>query len=197
MADKPIATNPVADIPEDWTNGQIVAPSGTSVGLTRQHGWNYIMSKINQALSCIGTLNDAWSAFKALAFKASAAGSYTPEGTVSTPSVSVTLTTESIGSASGWSAGTVPTLGTAIPADDITSWSAGSTSSIAVASGVLTFTQGTVPSLGYTAKSIPNVTSVGTAPSLTITSKTVGTGVQSASASQPTFTGTQATITVN
>lgn len=34
----------------------------------------------------------------------------------------VKFTTTSIGSASGWSAGTVPTLGTAISADDITSW---------------------------------------------------------------------------
>lgn len=197
MADKPIATNPTADIPQNWTDGQIVAPSGTSVGLTEKHGWNYIMSKINQALTLIGTLNDAWDAFKALAFKASASATYTPAGTVSKPTITVTPTTTSIGSASGWSAGTVPTLGTAIPADDITAWSAGSTSSIAVASGVLTFTQGTASSLSYTAKSIPNVTSVGTAPSLTVTSKTVVTDIDSATSTQPTFTGTQATITVS
>ena len=39
---------------------------------------------------------------------------------------SVSPTTDTVGSASGWSAGTVPTLGTAIPADDITAWDAGS-----------------------------------------------------------------------
>lgn len=158
MADRPIPTNPTADIPTNWTNGQIVAPDGTSVGLTVKHGWNYIMGKINEALSGIGTLNSAWDNFKALAFKASAAASYTPAGTVSTPSVSVSLNTESIGSASGWNAG--------------------SAASISVASGVLTFSGGSVPAL-------------------TVTSKTVATSVSSASASQPTFTGTQATITVN
>lgn len=197
MATKPIPTNPTADIPQNWTDGQIVAPSGTSVGLTEKHGWNYIMSKINQALTMIGTLNDAWDSFMALAFKASASGSYTPAGTVSKPTITVEVNTESIGSASGWSAGSVPTLGTAIAADDITAWSAGSTSSIAVASGVLTFTQGTASSLSYTARSIPNVTAVGTAPSLTVTSKTVATGIKSATSTQPTFTGTDATITVS
>ena len=34
----------------------------------------------------------------------------------------LTVSTSSIGTASGWSAGTIPTLGTAISADDITSW---------------------------------------------------------------------------
>lgn len=88
-----------------------------------------------------------------------------------------TASTTSVGSASGWSAGSVPTLGTAIAADDITAWSAGSAASASVASGILTLTNGTAPSLSYTARSIPNVTSVGTAPSLTITSTTVANGV--------------------
>ena len=36
-----------ADLPEDWTPGQTVAPSGTSVGLTQQHGYNYLMEQVN------------------------------------------------------------------------------------------------------------------------------------------------------
>ena len=96
----------------------------------------------------------------------------------------INKTTASIGSASAgtaiaadditaWSAGTVPTLGTAIPADDITAWSAGTAASASYADGVLTITNGTAPSLSYTAKSIPNVTNVGTAPSLSYTARSI------------------------
>lgn len=82
---------------------------------------------------------------------------------------SLSYTARSVGSASGWSAGTVPTLGTAIPADDITAWTTNTPTSFSVSGEKLTITSGTAASLSYTAKSIPNVTSVGTAPSLTIT----------------------------
>ena len=68
---------------------------------------------------------------------------------------------------SAWNAGSVPTLGTAIPADDITAWNAGSVTTASVSNGVLIISEGTAPSLSYSAKSIPNVTSVGSAPSLT------------------------------
>lgn len=70
-----------------------------------------------------------------------------------------TASTTSIGSASA---------GTAIPADDITAWSAGTATSASVSLGVLTITNGTAPSLSYTAKSIPNIT---------VSSKTVVTGI--------------------
>lgn len=36
-----------ADLPEDWTPGQTVAPSGASVGLSLQHGYNYLMEQVN------------------------------------------------------------------------------------------------------------------------------------------------------
>ena len=145
--------------------------------------------------------------------------------------------TVSIGSASNWSAGSVPTLGTAIAADDITAWTTNTPTAVtkktvvtsatfntvvtgctkktvvtsasgataSYANGIATFTDGsfstgdsvtvttgasgsastgdsvtvtagTAASLSYTARSIPNVTSVGTAPSLTVTSTTVATG---------------------
>lgn len=87
------------------------------------------------------------------------------------------------GLASGWSAGSTPTLGTAIPADDITAWTPNTPTAVTlptftVADEMLTITAGSVTagsaaSLSYTAKSIPNVTSVGSAPSLTVTTKNV------------------------
>ena len=96
----------------------------------------------------------------------------------------ISTTTETVGSASAgtaikadditaWSAGSVPTLGTAIAADDITAWSAGSMTTVSVSGEKLTVTNGTAPSLSYTARSIPNVTSVGTAPSLSYTERTI------------------------
>ena len=81
--------------------------------------------------------------------------------------------TASIGSASGWDAGSTPTLGDAIPADDITAWDEGTASDASVTQGVLHLTNSTVPNLTYTAKSIPNVTNVGTVPTLTVTPTTV------------------------
>lgn len=70
-----------------------------------------------------------------------------------------TASTTSVGSASA---------GTAIAADDITAWSAGSMTSASYASGVLTITNGSAPSLSYTARSIPNIS---------VSSKTVVTGI--------------------
>ena len=57
---KPLVTNPAADLPANWTSGQIVSPSGTEVGLTAKHGYNYQAGKINEALTAIGTINDAF-----------------------------------------------------------------------------------------------------------------------------------------
>ena len=70
-----------------------------------------------------------------------------------------TASTTSVGSASA---------GTAIAADDITAWSAGSMTSASYSSGVLTITNGSAPSLSYTARSIPNIS---------VSSKTVVTGI--------------------
>lgn len=57
------AINPItvplpADLPENWTEGQTVAPDGTDEGLTKQHGYNYLMAQVNaaqQALQQIAT----------------------------------------------------------------------------------------------------------------------------------------------
>lgn len=109
----------------------------------------------------IGTTDIDLSIFGELAYKDSASGSYTPAGSVSTPTISVdsagaTATVTPFGSA-----GTLPSL------------------TMTVSEGNLTigFNQGTLPTAG--------------------TDVTVKTGDASYTASQPTFTGTQATITVS
>ena len=73
---KPIDTNPVADVPQNWTRGQIISPTGTDVGLSAKHGYNYQASKINEALTDIGILNDA---FDGLEESISFDGIYDPE----------------------------------------------------------------------------------------------------------------------
>ena len=108
-----------------------------------------------------------------------------------------TAQTTSIGSASAgtaisadditsWDAGSTPTLGTAIAADDITAWSTGTLPTAVVTGENLTFNFGSLPSLSYTTKSIPNVTSVGSVPSLSYTTRTI-----------PNISVTQKTVVTN
>lgn len=73
------------------------------------------------------------------------------------------------------SAGSAPTLGTAIPADDITAWTTNTPTAFEIIGEKLKITAGKAATLSYTAKSIPNVTSVGSAPTLG-TAITVATG---------------------
>lgn len=87
---------------------------------------------------------------------------YYHNGTEVVQYTQLTTSTTSIGSAS---------TGTAIPADDITAWSAGTLPTLTYdedEEGII-FTAGTAPSLSYTAKSIPNIT---------VSSKTVVTGIK-------------------
>lgn len=60
MAEKPIKTPLPADLPEDWNAGQIVAPDGTTVGLTEQHGYNYLMAAVNRAQRGVNEVNEAF-----------------------------------------------------------------------------------------------------------------------------------------
>lgn len=94
-----------------------------------------------------------------------------------------TATNTNVGSASGWNAGSTPTLGTDIDADEIDSWTANTPTEVVLPTYTVsgetliitagTVTAGTSASLSYTEKTIPNVTSVGTTPSLTVTSTSV------------------------
>lgn len=60
MAEKPIATPLPADLPTNWAMNQIVSPNGTEVGLTQQHGYNYLSNAVNQAQAGVNTLNEAF-----------------------------------------------------------------------------------------------------------------------------------------
>lgn len=60
-----MATNPInppltADLPENWTEGQTVGPNGTDVGLTQQHGYNYLMKKVNAASKAVNMLGETF-----------------------------------------------------------------------------------------------------------------------------------------
>lgn len=95
---------------------------------------------------------------KGLAFKDSASVSYTPAGSVSAPTVSVAVNTASVTPISG--VGTLPSF----------------TASVANETLTLGFSAGSLPTKG--------------------TAVTVATGIKSASASEPKFTGGASTITV-
>lgn len=60
MAENPIKNPLPADLPEDWNAGQTVAPDGTTVGLTEQHGYNYLMQMVNRSQRGVNTLNEAF-----------------------------------------------------------------------------------------------------------------------------------------
>lgn len=45
-----------ADLPENWTSGQIVAPTGAEAGMDEQHGYNYLMKQVNNAQKALKAL---------------------------------------------------------------------------------------------------------------------------------------------
>lgn len=48
-----------ADLPENWTQGQTISPNGTEVGLTEQHGYNYLMKQVNDTQTEVNNINTA------------------------------------------------------------------------------------------------------------------------------------------
>ena len=57
MADDVLKNIPLpADLPENWTAEQIVAPTGAEVGLNEQHGYNYLMRQVNNAQKALKAL---------------------------------------------------------------------------------------------------------------------------------------------
>lgn len=61
MAENPITVNLPADLPEDWAENEIVAPEGQSVGMTQQHGYNYLMEQVNNAQTAASQIGEAFS----------------------------------------------------------------------------------------------------------------------------------------
>lgn len=47
-----------ANLPENWTYGQIIAPTGQEVGLPANYGYNYLMSQVNNAQRAALELED-------------------------------------------------------------------------------------------------------------------------------------------
>lgn len=60
MADRPFDTPLPADLPENWTSGQIVAPAGADVGLSQQHGYNYLMEQVNAVQRAANAINESF-----------------------------------------------------------------------------------------------------------------------------------------
>lgn len=59
MADDILKNIPLpADLPENWTSGQIIAPTGAEAGLDNQHGYNYLMKQVNNAQKAATALNE-------------------------------------------------------------------------------------------------------------------------------------------
>lgn len=60
MADDILKNIPLpADLPENWTSGQIIAPTGAEAGLDEQHGYNYLMRQVNNAQKAATALNES------------------------------------------------------------------------------------------------------------------------------------------
>ena len=46
-----------ADLPTNWTQGQTISPNGTEVGLTKQHGYNYLNQQVNATQTEVNNLS--------------------------------------------------------------------------------------------------------------------------------------------
>ena len=42
-----------ADLPTDWSAGDTIAPNGADVGLSEEHGYNYLMEQVNNAQTAV------------------------------------------------------------------------------------------------------------------------------------------------
>lgn len=60
MATRPVKQSLPADLPENWTDSQYVSPGGTEVGLTPQHGYNYLNSQVNAVQKAVQEIDAAF-----------------------------------------------------------------------------------------------------------------------------------------
>lgn len=49
-----------ANLPENWTSNQIISPNGTEVGLTEQHGYNYLMKMVNACQRLLNAISGVY-----------------------------------------------------------------------------------------------------------------------------------------
>ena len=59
-----MATNPInpplsADLPTNWVTGDTISPGGADVGLSEQHGYNYLMQQVNAAQEGVNALGES------------------------------------------------------------------------------------------------------------------------------------------
>lgn len=66
MANNPITTPLPADLPTNWTYGQTIGASGIDVGLTEQHGYNYLMKQVNAAQQAATQIGQSFSGIPSL-----------------------------------------------------------------------------------------------------------------------------------
>lgn len=165
------------------------------------------------AWEMIGTTETDLSGLGALAYKDSASASYTPAGSVSQPtftgsSSTVTITAEASESGNYTPAGNIsaPTIsvssaGSTTTVNSITDVGTLPSLTTTVSSEVLTigFSQGTLPTKGAdTTVKTGDATYSATAPTFTGTKTQLsGSTTAAGSVSQPTFSGTAATITAS
>lgn len=105
MPDNPITVPLPQDLPTDWTYGQTIGPNGTDVGLSEQHGYNYLMKQVNAAqqaaketgeaigqlsAAAIGAETPAGAQEKADAAKAAAIAASDPKGSAAAVSSGIT-----------------------------------------------------------------------------------------------------------
>lgn len=60
MATRPVKQSLPADLPENWTDSQYVSPGGTEVGLTHQHGYNYLNRQVNAVQKAVQEIDAAF-----------------------------------------------------------------------------------------------------------------------------------------
>lgn len=170
-----LTTNPIT------VNGEsVTAKTG---GMAQYSGEEFVFN--GTAWQSIGKNN-----FGSLAFKSSASGSYTPAGTVSQPTFTGTQGNVSVIGTSAGSVSNVELNTTTV--NSITA--VGTLPTFTVSGETLTFTSGTLPTKGA---DTTVATSVQTQPAFTGASTTsTGTFTPAGTVSQPTFSGTEATVTV-
>ena len=65
MPNNPVSPPLPADLPTNWVYGQTVGPNGTDVGLTQQHGYNYLMQAVNAVQNAANALGQSLAALDA------------------------------------------------------------------------------------------------------------------------------------
>lgn len=60
MPDNPITVPLPQDLPTNWTYGQTIGATGSDVGLTQQHGYNYLMQQVNAAQQAAQEIGSAF-----------------------------------------------------------------------------------------------------------------------------------------